>query len=141
MHCGTNRIGPDGDYQTAGVDSEIYILNAEINELKYQLRNAQVISKNNTSDESEIDIGDTVTLLDVNKGEIRLVKLAGGIARLGDEIPSISLKSPMGRSIIGKNVGDVVSYDVKDKNGKVINHVTVQILEVKKEKVESKEKS
>ena len=113
MGSGKNRVGGDGDYQTGVSDNEVALAASNVRRLKDEISRLKIVSKENL-EESQIDLGDIVTLLHIDTNEMRQVKLTGGmpVVRFGDEINSITINSPMGKAIYKKNVGDTVSYSV-----------------------------
>lgn len=125
---GRNRVGGDGDYQTGVADSEISLIYNTIAGLKDSIDRLEIVSKENLS-ETQVGLGDIVTLLHKDTNEVRQVKLTGGmpVVGFGAEVHSITINSPMGKAIYKKNVGDTVSYSV----GK--NNFSVSIISKEKE--------
>ena len=103
----------------------------------YETIRGFVVVENEESLEGVVCIGDLVTVLTFDNDEIRQVKLIGGTPVLNEngELCEISIKSPMGKAILGKNVGDVVSYSTSKKT------FTAQILSKEKTKEQAQEES
>lgn len=125
---GKNRVGADGDYQTGVSDNEVALVANNISRLKEEISRLEIVSKENLK-ESQVDLGDIVTLLHTDTNEIGQVKLTGGmpIVGIGDKINSITINSPMGKAIYKKSVGDIVSYFVNDRSGNR-REFTIQII-------------
>ena len=84
-------------------------LAAEIAELEASIANAVIVESTNTSS-SEVGIGSKIRLLDIELGEEEIIKIVG-YAEANFEEGKISDESPVGKALIGKNVGDTVDVD------------------------------
>ena len=94
-----------------------------IRELKDKLSRVELIEVENNGD-GTINIGSTITIKlssDFDDDELTFILITGRPENIGKEV---STNCPLGKSILGKKVGDVVSYSVED------NQVTVTILNV-----------
>jgi len=119
--------GQGGDYTMSSNDQELDRVNCAINLLEEEISRLVVVSSENSS-ESEVCIGDIVTLLQVDVDEVSQYKLTGGMMpNMSAKIPEITIRSPLGKAILGKNVGDSVSYFVNDRSGQR-RDFTVQII-------------
>ena len=81
-------------------------LEQEIFTIEETLRTAKVVQENNIS-KSEIGVGNTVTLYDMEFDEELIYKLVGSIESNPDK-GLISNESPIGMALIGKKVGEIV---------------------------------
>jgi len=91
--------------------------------LEKMLRNARVVDENEI-DNSKVHVGSTVVLNDIEfdeKIEYRIV----GPAEADVTDNKISYESPLGKELIGKRVGDVVSVDAP------VGIVKYELLEIK----------
>jgi len=99
----------DGDVsENAGYDeakNTQAFVEGRILTLKNILANAVVISKNSSRD--RIDIGCTVTIRDVEYGDRETYTIVGS-TEVDPGNGRISLKSPIGRALMGHRIGDVV---------------------------------
>ena len=119
------------NHQTTVFDMEYELVVSNIKNLTETISNLVIIEDTNTA-ENTVNMGDIVTVQMLDDGEIRKVKIIGGTPQFGnDDGPvSITINSPMGKSIYKKNIGDIVSYTV----GK--NKISVMI--ISKEKTQEK---
>ena len=91
-------------------------IEARIQELEYKLEHATIIA---TKDKDSINVGSEVTILYVEDGEEDTYFIVGSLEADPFE-NKISNESPIGKALIGKRVGDIISvegpngsYDVK----------------------------
>lgn len=78
------------------------------------LHNAEIIESN---DPDAVNIGDRVVLLDMEYDEEMTLDLVDGAEVTGDR-RAITVESPVGRAVIGRQVGDVVKVKVPDGTAK-----------------------
>ncbi|MEL6525038.1 MAG: GreA/GreB family elongation factor [Chloroflexota bacterium] len=78
------------------------------------LHNAEIIESN---DPNIINIGDRVVLLDMEFDEEMTLDLVDG-AEVNGERRAITVDSPVGRAVMGREVGDVVKVKVPDGTAK-----------------------
>lgn len=98
-------ISENAEYDEA--KNEQAFVEGRIREIEQLLRNAQIV------DETESDLvglGKTVTLKDLDADEEVKYHLVGS-AEADPLNNKISNESPLGKAIIGKNVGDIVEID------------------------------
>ena len=89
-------------------------------EKNFLLENAEICQK--TNDGSLIGLGSTVTYKILNTGEEKTVEITDAVE--ANPPQKISLNSPVGASLLGKKVGDII-----DSQGK--NKCRIKILAVK----------
>jgi transcription elongation factor GreA len=84
-------------------------IEVQILEIEKMLRNAKVIDEQDVNSDI-VGVGSKVTLIDVNnKTEVKY-RIVGS-AEADPEQAKISNESPVGRSLIGKKVGDKVNVE------------------------------
>jgi transcription elongation factor GreA len=101
-------ISENSEYDDA--KNEQAMIEHRISQLQEKLRRARVI-KESEIDTEKVSVGTTVTLKDVNGGEIRIYTLVGS-AEADPSKARLSNESPVGQAIIGKKVGDKVTVPV-----------------------------
>ena len=101
-------ISENSEYDDA--KNEQAMLEHRISQLQEKLRRARVI-KDSEIDTEKVSFGSTVTLRDVNGGEIRIYTLVGS-AEADPSRAKLSNESPVGQAIIGKKVGETVTVPV-----------------------------
>jgi transcription elongation factor GreA len=85
-------------------------IEARVRDLELQLALAEVIDVTKLTPSERVIFGTTVELEDVDNGEILTYKLVG--AEEADvKKGMISYSSPIGRALIGRNVGDEVRFE------------------------------
>lgn len=85
------------------------ILIQELNEIKVKLNKSTIIKGNQTFD--KVDIGHTVTVNFINEDSKITFDLIG---EDGDGINEIDINSKLGKSVLGKSVGEKFSYEAND---------------------------
>ncbi len=99
----------DGDIsENAGYDeakNAQAFVEGRILTLKNLLSNAKVISENGSKD--RVDLGCTVTISDVEYGDEETYTIVGS-TEVDPRNGRISLKSPIGRALMGHSKGDIV---------------------------------
>lgn len=108
-------LSENADYDAARNDQAQ--IEARIKELEYMIDHAKIIE--DTVEEGVVGLGTTVTIAYVEDGDEEEYKLVGSLEANPFE-NKISNESPIGKAILGKKIGDVVSvespngsYDVK----------------------------
>jgi transcription elongation factor GreA len=101
-------ISENSEYEDA--KNEQAFIEGRILTLEKMLRNVKVI-EHKENDSSEVHLGATITLQDLECGE-ELVYTLVGSAEADPLNNKISNESPVGQAIIGKKIGDVVEVDV-----------------------------
>ena len=119
--------GMSGNYTTVINDQDYARVSSAIESISEEISRLVVVSNENVN-ESEVGIGDIVTLLQVDVNEVGKYRLTGGMMpNIDAEIQEITIRSPLGKAIQGKKVGDTASYFVDDRSGSR-RDFTVQIL-------------
>jgi transcription elongation factor GreA len=101
-------ITENSEYDDA--KNEQAMLEHRISLLQEKLRRARVI-KDSEIDTDKVSVGSTVTLRDIDAGEIRIYTLVGS-AEADPDKARLSNESPVGQAIIGRRVGDVLTVPV-----------------------------
>lgn len=101
-------ITENSEYDDA--KNEQAMLEHRISLLQEKLRRARVI-KDSDIDTDKVSVGSTVTLRDMDAGEIRIYTLVGS-AEADPAKARLSNESPVGQAIIGRRVGDVLTVPV-----------------------------
>lgn len=111
------------NYQTGAYDNEATILLCSIRDLTETISHLSIIENENT-EEGTIGLEDIATIMFVDTGEIRQVKLTGGMPNIDkdNEVITITINSPMGKAIYKNKVGETVSYKVGN------NSISVMII-------------
>lgn len=112
-------LSENADYDAARNDQAV--LEARIKELEYMIDHAKIIEE---SREGVVSIGSTVVVSYVDDDDEEEYKIVGSLEANPFE-NRISNESPIGKALLGKKVGDVVS--VESPNGSY----DVKILEIK----------
>lgn len=102
------------------ISSEIVELELRNEEIKNTLAFGEVVVPNVDSD--VVEIGSLVSLL-FSDGEVEdvfLIEDNYANALTSSEVNFMSLSSPLGAAVFGKKQGDVISYEVGDKDRKSI---------------------
>ena len=90
------------------------LIEARVRDLQERLAACEIIDLNNRADTDRIVFGCMVTIEDIDTSEQRVYRILGqDEADISQGI--ISVDSPLGRALIGKEVNDVV--EVKTPNG------------------------
>lgn len=101
-------ISENSEYDDA--KNEQAMVEHRISVLTEKLLRARVI-KDSEIETEKVSVGNTVTLRDINGGEIRVYYLVGS-AEADPTQAKLSNESPVGQAIIGKRVGDQVTVPV-----------------------------
>ena len=101
-------ISENSEYEDA--KNEQGFIEGQILEIEKLLRNAKVIDEQDVNPDM-VGVGSKVTLIDVNnKTEVEYMIV--GSAEADPSQAKISNESPVGRSLMGKKVGDKVNVEV-----------------------------
>ncbi len=99
----------NAEYEDA--KNEQAFIEGEIMRLEMILSNAQVIEDNGPKD--TVGLGDTVTVQEVGADTVEVYTLVGA-AEANPRAGKISFKSPLGRALMDKRVGDKVVVEAPD---------------------------
>jgi len=114
----------DGDLsENAGYDEAKYqagMNEGRIMELEHRLKHAVIIEKDDGPAEV-VQLGRTVTIIDKEFGDEEIYTIVGS-AEASPTEGKISNESPIGRALIGKRIGDVVT--VSTPGGQVVFEIT-----------------
>ncbi|MBU1142157.1 MAG: transcription elongation factor GreA [Firmicutes bacterium] len=113
-------LSENADYDAAR--NEQARIEARIAEIENILKNVKIIK---TTAEDIVNIGKTVTVKFVETGEIKEFYLVGSI-EADPRQRKISIESPIGKSMLNKNEGDLV--EVKTETGRLFK---LEIVEIK----------
>lgn len=119
-------LSENSEYDAA--KAEEVKINQRITELENQLKNAVIIDETVLSTET-VQLGLYVTILDKTYNETETYQI---VSSLVDDVllKKLSDTSPIGKALIGKRVGDVVTFDgAKQKS-------EIEILAISKDKDE-----
>lgn len=100
-------LSENSEYDAA--KKEQSIVETEIASIEETLRKAVIVGKKDLSNDT-VGVGSTVTVLDVEFNEEETYKIVGVIESDPDR-NYVSNESPIGSSLIGKKVGDIVSFE------------------------------
>lgn len=101
---GHGDLSENGDYDAAKEKSGM--IEAKIRDIEARLSNAEVIDPRKLGTPNRVMFGVSVKLEDVDSGEQRVISLVG--AEESDvEKGWISFEAPLGKGVIGKELGDV----------------------------------
>jgi transcription elongation factor GreA len=101
-------ISENSEYDDA--KNEQAMLEHRISTLQEKLRRARVI-KDSEIDTDKVSIGSTITLRDLDKGDIRIYTVVGS-AEADPTNGKLSNESPVGQAILGKRAGESVTVPV-----------------------------
>lgn len=99
-------LSENSEYDAA--KKEQSIVETEIASIEETLRKAVIVGKKDISRDT-IGVGSTVTVLDMDFNEKDTYKIVGVIESDPDR-NYVSNESPIGSSLIGKKIGDIVSF-------------------------------
>jgi len=99
----------NAEYEDA--KNEQAFIEGEIMRLEMILSNAQIIEDNGPKD--VVGLGDTVTIQEVGADTVEVYTLVGA-AEANPRAGKISYKSPLGRALMDKRVGDKVVVEAPD---------------------------
>ena len=101
-------ITDNAEYEDA--KNEQAFMEARINDLERTLKKARLLDETDR-DSQAVSLGSTVTLKDLESGE-ELEYIIVGTAEADPTEDKISNESPVGKAIMGKEVGDIVEVKV-----------------------------
>lgn len=99
-------LSENSEYDAA--KKEQSIVETEIASIEETLRKAVIVGKKDISRDT-VGVGSTVTVLDMDFNEEDTYKIVGVIESDPDR-NYVSNESPIGSSLIGKKIGDIVSF-------------------------------
>ena len=103
------ELGPDQlDAQYEDAKNQQAFLEGRIGEIERQLENVSIIDESAASKSKQIQVGSTVTVKQTKSGKSQKYQLVGP-AEADPTQGRISHKSPVGRALLGKKKGDVVT--------------------------------
>lgn len=106
---GHGDLSENGDYDAAKEKSGM--VEAKIRDIETRLAMAEVIDPRKISIGDRVVFGATVTIEDVDSGERRVVSIYGAEESDIDR-GWISFETPLGKGLIGKELGDVVKIEL-----------------------------
>lgn len=92
----------NGDY--LDVRQELQLLDRRLTSVEERLCNAEIVDP---SPDGEVDLGERVTVLDLESGETCDYRVVGS-GESEPEALEVSYESPIGAALLGRRVGDVV---------------------------------
>jgi transcription elongation factor GreA len=101
---GHGDLSENGDYDAAKEKSGM--TEAKIRDLEAKLSMAEIIDPRKNQSPSKVVFGVSVRIEDLNSGEVRSLAIVGADESDVDR-GWISIESPLGRGLIGKEQGDV----------------------------------
>jgi len=115
-------ISENSEYEDA--KNEQAFIEGEIAELEKMLRNAKIIDQGDV-DVTVVSVGCTVRVKELEINEIEEYNIVGS-AEADPSLNKISNQSPVGASLLGHQVGEIVTVQVPAGN------IEYEILEIKK---------
>ncbi|MDZ4784715.1 MAG: transcription elongation factor GreA [bacterium] len=121
----------NADYDAAKEKSGM--TEAKIRDIDHKLSNAQVIDPRQNPEPEKVTFGVSVKIVDVESNEKRIMMLVGA-DESNVEKGLISFESPIGKSLIGKSIGDIATINLP--SGKKEYEILEIFLEYTEEAVE-----
>jgi transcription elongation factor GreA len=106
---GHGDLSENGDYDAAKEKSGM--VEAKIRDIETRLAMAEVIDPRKLTISDRVIFGTTVTIEDVDSGERRVISIYGAEESDVDK-GWISFEAPLGKGLIGKELGDVVKVSL-----------------------------
>jgi transcription elongation factor GreA len=106
---GHGDLSENGDYDAAKEKSGM--VEAKIRDIETRLAMAEVIDPRKLTISDRVIFGATVTIEDVDSGERRVISIYGAEESDVDK-GWISFEAPLGKGLIGKELGDVVKVSL-----------------------------
>ena len=103
------------NYQTGVYDDELRTINSAIRAAMETIAHLVIIEKEQVAD-GIIGIDDIVTVQYLDTGDIKRMKLSGGMPNISKdgEYITITVNSPVGKALYKSKVGDTVTFKVRD---------------------------
>ena len=105
-------------------------LEAEIEQLDYQIRNARIVTEEELN-QGKVNLGLTVTIKDLATKEVFDYKIVG-ITESDPLEGLISNESPVGKALMGKSKGDKIEVLIESKDATEGQILRYQIMDIKK---------
>ena len=105
-------------------------LEAEIEQLDYQIRNARIVTEEELN-AGKVNLGLTVTIKDLATKEVFDYKIVG-ITESDPLEGLISNESPVGKALMGKQKGDKIEVVIESKDATEGQILRYQIMDIKK---------
>ncbi len=105
-------------------------LEAEIEQLDYQIRNARIVTEEELN-VNKVNLGLTVTIKDTKTKEVFDYKIVG-ITESDPLEGLISNESPVGKALMGKQKGDKIEVVIESKDAAEGQILHYQIMNIKK---------
>lgn len=102
-------ISENGDYDAAKEKSGM--TEAKIRDIESRLSHAQVVDLSSLPEPTKVSFGVTVLVAEVSSGDERTMTILGA-EEAQVERGIISYESPLGRALIGKEVGDIARIEL-----------------------------
>lgn len=103
------------NYQTGVYDDELRTINSAIRDAVETIAHLVIIEKEQLED-GIIGLDDIVTVQYLDTGDIKRMKITGGMPNLGkdEDYITITVNSPVGKALYKSKVGDTVTFKVRD---------------------------
>lgn len=130
--------------QTTFFDAELARIEASINDLENTIDRLEIVKKEHSTD-GRIALGDIVVCHFDGTDRIMRVQLSGEMADINEmnELSKVTLQSPIGAALLGRKVGETVSYRVGRVGHRDTHTVTLSIISkensIEQENVETKQ--
>ncbi|RGB64230.1 MULTISPECIES: transcription elongation factor GreA [Oscillospiraceae] len=118
---GFGDLSENSEYDEA--KNEQALVEARIQKLEEQLKNAKVISYEHLSTDT-VSIGTTVKIKDMEFGDIESYRIVSAVESSAD-MDTITDESPVGAAVLGHGVGEKV--DVKLPSGDTVQYEILEI--------------
>lgn len=118
---GFGDLSENSEYDEA--KNEQALVEARIQKLEEQLKNAKVISYEHLSTDT-VSIGTTVKIKDMEFGDIESYRIVSAVESRAD-MDTITDESPVGAAVLGHGVGEKV--DVKLPSGDTVQYEILEI--------------
>lgn len=114
---GHGDLSENGDYDAAKEKSGM--VEAKIRDLEAKLSWAEIIDPKNLSDPKKVVFGVSVKLEETESGEQRIYQIVGADESNIDK-GWLSIESPLGKVLIGKEVGDIIKAGGAQKEYEIL---------------------
>jgi len=102
-------LSENADYDAA--KNKQGLTEAKIRDIETKLSNAEIIDPKKLGEVDRVVFGVSVKIEDIDSGESKTISLFGA-DESNVEIGWISIESPMGKALIGKQVGDIAKLNL-----------------------------